>query len=241
MNAAQQLFNSPYGSGTSWEVKSETTAVLFDSICAIESSVLYKNAFDRWAGLWGSKQKRTFRAVHRVLIGLSETNLWKSGISIDPVYGMPVIPGAACKGLAVHFAQQFLQGESKDGGMTEETRNRLFGNADSAGEVCFMDAWWVPESGPLPLGHSSATVKQPFVREVVTPHHPKFQNTKGLEAATPFDSPVPSPQIAMHGSFLFVIDGTDLWAAHALNVLELALGEMGIGARTPEYGQMQPT
>lgn len=216
------------------QASSEHSASHFNDVCntAQAKESLYPKAYERWKQLWQTAQEaetasqRELTFLHRALINLAQPSLWESSISFNTNYGTPVIPGSACKGLARHFAVSQLD-------ISEDHLNGLFESKNPNQKVQFMDAWWVPGSAP-------GTYKdRPWVREIVTPHHPDFMNTQGKKPATPFDSPKPSPQIALHGKFLFVVQGPKLWADYALNILQVALETEGIGARTPEYGCIQ--
>lgn len=226
-NAVHRLLHS-YPAG---QANSEHSAHHFNAVCntAQPSANLYPKAYKRWEKTWQESQKnekaslRQLTSTHRALINLAQPSLWESSTSFNHTYGTPVIPGSACKGLARHFATTHLDIDTNH-------IDALFESKDHVKKVQFMDAWWVPNSAP------SRNTDRPWVREVVTPHHPEFMNSKGEKPATPFDSPKPSPQIATHGSFLFVVQGPKLWADYALNILQLALEYEGIGARTPEYG-----
>jgi CRISPR-associated protein Cmr6 len=67
-------------------------------------------------------------------------------------------------------------------------------------------------------------------------HHPEYYK-EGKQAATDFDSPIPAPQIAVQGSFYFVIEGDPAWSKLAKRLLEKGLSERGIGAkRSSGYG-----
>lgn len=213
-------------------------ALHFDKVCSIgiPRDGIYSAAFERWKRLWlpiagngaPPAQVRTLRLEHRALVGMSEPSLWESGITLNPVYGTPLLPGSACKGLALHFATSSL-------GIVKEHLNGVFDSRNLDRKVDFLDAWWCPGSSP---GTDKSEQARPLVREQTTPHHPGFLRTKGGAPATPFDSPVPVPQIATHGSFLFVVKGPPLWATYAMDILQLALEFEGIGARTPEYGSV---
>lgn len=250
-NAAFELYHTPYpgnggpqpGAAPRLEVESQATAWHFDRVCqtVVAADGPYPAAFERWKR-WCAAAGTTTRPlafVHRLLIGLSEPTLWETAISVDPVYGVPAIAGSAVKGLATHFARDHLCGEGA--AMTPALCDTLFGTAGCVGVVDFLDAWWVPGSGPRAVaerpGQAQAAQARPFVREVVTPHHQAFLDRAKPDPATPFDKPVPVPQLAAHGQFLFAVHGPALWAEHALDILQLALEMAGAGARTPEYGQ----
>lgn len=214
-----------------FEVNAADSAKHFSAVCntAQPTANLYPKAYKRWEKIWSDAQDkeaaslRQLTFTHRAIINLAQPSLWESSTSFNPTYGTPVIPGSACKGLARHFATTHLD-------ITSDHIDALFESQDHRRKVQFMDAWWIPNSAP------GRHTDRPWVREIVTPHHPEFMKDKGKTPATPFDSPVPSPQIATHGSFLFVVQGPKLWADYALNILQLALETEGIGARTPEYG-----
>jgi len=218
------------------KVSSEATTEHFNRICRIRIGDAYRHAYVRWEQGWrdAGAQCEELAFSDRLLIGLSNPSLWESGITLNPTYGTPVVPGSACKGLARHFAETHLHVAGNTDGLTREMSDCLFGKADDAGEVCFHDAWWVPVSAPASYAYGKDC---PFVREVVTPHHKDFLDSSGGAEATPFDNPVPIPQIAAHGRFLFVVTGSPVWAQHALDILRLAIAMEGIGARTPEYGR----
>jgi CRISPR-associated protein Cmr6 len=212
------------------DANSQNSTIHFSTVCntAQPSAGLYRKAYTRWENLWNDAQKqniasmRKYKFMHRVLIDLSQPSLWESHTSFNSTYGTPVLSGSACKGLARHFAQTHLD-------IAKEHIDALFENTSADKKVQFMDAWWVPDSAPGKKDH-------PWVREIVTPHHPEFMSTKGAKPATPFDSPKPSPQLGTHGQFLFVVSGPKLWADYAQNILQIALENEGIGARAPEYG-----
>lgn len=210
---------------------SELTARHFSTVCETEvpADGIYVSAYKRWHATWqrasddGQASLRSLRFEHRLLINLAQPSLWESSVSLQAPYGVPSIPGSALKGLARHFAKSQL-------GIPAAQIDAIFGSSDSGRKVQFMDAWWVP--GSAPGRHKN----RPLVREQVAPHHFDFMQSSGKVPATPFDSPVPSPQIATHGQFLFLVQGPKLWSEYALNILQVALEVEGIGARTPEYG-----
>ncbi len=205
---------------------------LIAKIAGIEPCKLYKTAFDRWEKAIASNGMRfvRFRAdlIGRLYIGLSRENGLETGISVHHAYGMPLIPGSAVKGLARSIARTMLKQHA-------DAITWLFGNehdvddpeAQEAGSIVFHDAWWIPDD-------------KPFVEEIVTPHHSGYY-AEGKAPATDFDSPIPAPQIAARGSFLFVLEGEPRWCNLARDLLEHGLQERGIGAKTTSgYGLFEP-
>jgi CRISPR-associated protein Cmr6 len=206
----------------------------FNAVCDVSAPPLYAKAFGRWEKSLpdAACAKANLPLQHRLFIGISDPHLLETCITLNPVYGVPVIPGSACKGLARAMAEHYQLVDPR-------WVKRVFGDDDlnasdrTAGMVIFHDAWWVPGSAP------GTDKNRPLVREIVTPHHKEFVDTKGNTPATPFDGPVPVAQIAAHGSFLFAVEGLQILAKYALNLLTVGLQLEGIGARTPEYGTIR--
>lgn len=198
-----------------------------ENVCArTVSDEFYRHAYQRWKSATEDAQR--FRQVtlaleSRLFIGLAGGGALETGCAISHSYGMPYIPGSSVKGVVSHHARDRLTGTE---GCT--ARRELFGAAASkehpaglAGLISFHDAWWVPDSAG-----------SPFVQEVVTTHHPGYYGGEGKQPATDFDSPVPNAQVAVQGSFLFVMEGPCAWLGLAEDILKDALHTRGIGAKT---------
>lgn len=201
-------------------------------VCELKESELYALAFSRWKRCTAEAERFTSwngRLCERMLIGLSTGGALETGVLTSHSYGMPMIPGSSLKGVARSHAMQIgvpaayravLFGEDEDSARGSE---RLAG----AGSLVWHDAWWRS-------GQSIA----PFVEEVVTVHHQDYYAGKG--EATDFDSPVPNAQIAVQGSFYFVIEGEPAWAQLAMDLLRQALRAHGVGAKgAAGYGFIQ--
>ncbi len=222
------------------EVSSTTIAPHFDAVCklSVPENGFYSQAYARWLALCNTAATasqgahRTLSLQHRALIGLSEISLWNTSVTLHATYGVPYIPGSALKGLARHYVKNYLQAPVDEGqpAISEAQFNNVFESSSAAHSVRFHDAWWVPGSAP------AAVKNAPLVREQITPHHPDFKRD-GSNPPTPFDSPRPVPQLAVQGKFLVAVTGAAAWATFALDILQLALQDEGVGARTPEYGK----
>lgn len=195
------------------------------AICRATGGDFYKNAFARWRRSTEDAQRfrQVFLALEsRLFIGMAGGGALETGCAISHTYGMPYIPGSSVKGIVSTRARERLGDEGK------AARQELFGSepddrhpAGLAGLIGFHDAWWVPDSAKFPL-----------VQEVVTTHHMEYYSEDGKQPATDFDSPVPNAQIAVQGSFLFVMEGPCAWLGLAEDMLKDALHTRGIGAKT---------
>ena len=213
-----------------WEDKEKTAkAGLIDTIVAIKPCSLYEKAFVRWQA--GTADPARFSSLTasiegRMMIGLSTGGAMETGVTTHHTYGMPMIPGSSVKGAVRAYAHAT--------GIPAEYQAVLFGAdedlaqapgvSEGAGCLVWHDAWWSPDSGVAP-----------FVGEVVTVHHQEYYGGKG--EATDFDSPVPNQQLAVQGSFYFVVEGPTEWATLAQRLLRETLTKQGIGAkRAAGYG-----
>jgi len=188
----------------------------------------YKRAYERWneriAKLPGATLAATFTVDGRMIVGIGAENILESSIAMNRLWGMPLIPGSALKGLASHYTASMPSGT-----VSRDQQEDLFGTTELAGCITWLDAWYVPEDLAI----------SPFTLDVVTVHHQSYYQN----AANPpsdFEDPIPSNFISVRGRFLVAVAAPDkLWAEAAMNILTRALAEWGIGAKTNAgYGRM---
>lgn len=196
------------------------------AVTGLKVPEVYRQAFSLWKST--TQSSRVFAGMElalsgRLYIGVQRDNALETGISTSHVYGMPMIPGSACKGLARAMARQMQM--DKNSPIAYDWTFGTEGDEGEAGGLIFHDAWWVPGD------------KKPFVPETITVHHQKYYSGEGAEPATDFDAPVPAPQIAAQGSFYFVVEGAEAWVKIGLDLLGKGLKEIGIGSKTSSgYG-----
>ena len=197
---------------------------------------LYPKAFNRWFDLTSDENRFSQTVMtleNRLLIGLTGNGALETGCSLSYNYGMPYIPGSSVKGVVREWAIKHLPNSAA-------VLEQLFGTYDSdqpnrvSANVTFHDAWWIPfdkdKAKPEP---------KPFVLDVVTTHHQNYYNGKQAEPSDK-DSPIPNHQLAVHGSFLFVIEGAPDHVEPCQKMLAQALQDNGIGAKTAVgYGYMR--
>lgn len=201
-----------------------------ERICTIPASDLYVRAYQRWVKATADDARFTripMKIEGRLLIGLTGGGALETGCAVSHSYGMPYLPGSSTKGVVRAWAEKAMQ-DWKD------QFDDLFGSTDLSGLVAFHDAWWIPDSGNDP--HK----KQPFAADIVTPHHTEYY-AGGRAPVSDLDSPVPNNLVGVRGSFLFVLEGEPGWRSLASKMLEKALAENGIGAKTRAgYGYLSP-
>ena len=205
-------------------------------------------AFGRWKSSFAPDkpfQQKLLETVGRLIVGLGTENVLETGLTLHHTYGVPIIPGSALKGLASHYCHD-VWGRRHDelapeGSMLFRRGGKhhslLFGTPDDGGIITFHDAWIVPESlneGALRL-------------DVMTPHHPKWQRNDA--PPTDFDSPVPVSFLSVAGTFDVRLswsgpagaprDQAEGWTALAMQLLQEALAEWGVGGKTSSgYGRL---
>lgn len=192
-----------------------------DRICTIKPDDLYLLAFQRWQEATLTEHHATWCAKieGKLMMGLALGGALETGIITQHSYGMPLIPGASIKGVVRHYANRI--------GLDKKITAILFGNNKKiedieAGSGCLIwhDAWWIPNK-----------IQFPFVKDIVSVHHQKYYNGD-KKLATDTENPIPNAQLAVKGSFYFVIEGESKWANFAKELLKQALQTQGIGSKT---------
>lgn len=198
----------------------------------------YKSWFDKRSEFFHQLSDTTVveaEVLGRMIVGLGADSVWENNISLHHTWGVPMIPGSALKGLSASYAHRFLSDENwrrrTKQELGRESHNTLFGTTDEQGLVIFHDAVWKPTA----KGVSGLEL------DVLTVHHQKYYQD-GNTSAPPadWDSPIPVSFLSCQGSFLFALTGPKPWRDAAFNILEKALMEVGIGAKTSSgYGRME--
>lgn len=233
---------------------------LIDVITNLKPSDLYQLAFNRW--LLQTQQKQNFAALPatidgRLMTGLALGGTLETGVTTQHSYGMPMLAGSSVKGAVRAYAENLFSQKDADGKVILDEKGKtqidvammpildtLFGADEdaeaNAGYLVWHDAWYIPaltKEGK----YSSAEEAKPFVGEIVTVHHQKYYAGQSNEALD-MESPVPNQQLAVQGSFYFVIEGANQqWLDFAKQLLENMLNQFGIGAKGASgYGYFKP-
>lgn len=193
---------------------------LINDIAALQKPPFYAHALRRWKKITGDPQRFfsfELPLQNRLYIGLSRDNPVETGVTVSHSYGMPIIPGSSVKGLARASAEYVAK---ETGTIRSEVIHWLFGEGGDTGQgggIFYHDAWWCGAGSP-------------FVAEIVTPHHPDYYQG-GNRPASDTDSPIPAPQLAVTGSFYFVLEGDPQWTPVAGRLLQAGLQQWGIGGK----------
>jgi CRISPR-associated protein Cmr6 len=183
----------------------------------------YRNRWDRMIDALGAQnyivQKFTLRAASRVIVGLGAESVLETSIRLHRIYGFPIIPGSALKGVTRAYAR-LVEGKDED----DPTFEEVFGKSPpkaQAGKVIFFDA--------IPANPANLTLEL----DVMNPHYgPYYQRSE-----PPADYHNPEPvfflTIGPGSEFLFAVASRERGLAQkAQQWLTCALTEMGIGAKT---------
>ena len=219
-----------------------------------EVQALYVRAFEmRKNALSACSSSRIFETEGRLIAGLGGSNVLETGLTLNPLYGAPMIPGSSLKGLAAHYCSMMWgAGDERFRSPALDARTRptrragaiyevLFGKVPmtgkeedaGAGYLRFYDAWLLPASLPNSL-----------CPDVMTPHHSGYYT--GEEAPTDFDDPNPVTFLSVRGSFEVRVGCEDpdpevrkKWEDLALRLLGEAFEHCGAGGKTRSgYGRM---
>lgn len=198
--------------------------------CQIPVPSLYRCFLDRWKNslIAGGALVGKAECDGRMVVGLGNESVLETAISLHHTYGVPLIPGSALKGLASSFASCKL--ESPLWRKSAAGHRTVFGTTEQAGYVVFHDALYLPTGSGKPL-----------FPDVVTTHHPDYYQRDPASAEVPadWDSPIPVPFVSCTGSFLVAISGPGAWTSAVWKILQVALKQEGIGAKTSRgYGRL---
>lgn len=212
--------------------KSALVKEVIDKSSSQELQNLYRKFFARWKQTlkdYGVEDENTRQAKvsGRMVIGLGSESVLENSIALHHTYSVPYIPGSALKGLARHYAKHV------DGWTIDHTQI-VFGNDKrdekaSAGYIKFFDALYIPpQSGTEQFLHA----------DVMTVHHADYYMNSNVPPSD-WDDPTPIPFISATGTYLLALAGPSNWIEATFKLLELALKEEGIGAKTSSgYGRM---
>jgi CRISPR-associated protein Cmr6 len=211
--------------------KTEPNQKLIDQVLASYQTVSgYQQYFEHWKEALskrGVKEFRIARVNNRMAVNLGADSVLETNIALHHTYGVPYIPGSALKGLASHFADQYLADDAwrkgKSGHLT------LFGDTNQAGCVTFFDALYIP---------NSVKGNKMLFKDVITVHHKEYYQS-GSQPPADWDGTTIIPFLTATGSYLLALAGPDGWVEKAYDILRLALEKEGIGAKTSSgYGRM---
>ncbi len=190
-----------------------------------------------WLAALPTDRSTTFklRTTSRLMVGLANGVLENAGCTLHPLFGFPVIPGSALKGIARDAAAVLgkqAEIQSLFGGTPGNDANMR------QGDVSFVDAYALltPNQADLEL-------------DIVTPHFQKYYGGTGNPNALDEEPPIPSvfPAVCVGVTFEFalIVHPTRLNNQQAKQALEVTkeclvygLTHFGIGAKTASgYGR----
>jgi CRISPR type III-B/RAMP module RAMP protein Cmr6 len=222
---------------------------------------LARNAYVRWQAMLHACQAISFDAAleWRIVVGLGGNEVLETGLTLRHLYGLPIIPGSALKGLTRAYAageeERYFVSPSPEAerpasvvetkaeqpvpSLKTETDHpdikRIFGTQEepgssAAGTAIFFDA--------LPVNGQCS-----FVVDIMTPHYKDYCRSlasERIEAPSNDQSPVPIPFLAVkETSFTFAVAPRNPGnpqhredANTAVELLKKALSHYGVGGKT---------
>lgn len=199
---------------------------LVKDVADIPAAADYTRWFERWQQALRDAEAdcRNADTSGRMVVGLGMDGVLDVGVALHHTYGVPYIPGSALKGLAASYARQRLEADWQ---VNTPAYITLFGDMHTAGYVTFFDALPVPGAFRL-------------WPDVIAVHHQDYYGDQSDAPPADWDDPNPVPFLSTSGKFLLALAGPPQWIEAAYGILEYALREAGIGARTSSgYGRMQ--
>ena len=203
---------------------------LVEDVCKIEVSPIYESYIIKRNDFLESVGALSKKATvsNRMAINLGAESVLETDIALDATFGVPYIPGSALKGLAAFYARTRFNKEEWGNG--SKAYQIVFGDSDEAGYITFFDAFYEPNTGYK---------NRALHADIMTPHHTDYNQGKQDSVPADWDSPTPINFLTATGSYKIFLLGDNEWVKVVFEILELALKELGIGAKTSSgYGKM---
>lgn len=194
---------------------------------------LARASYHRWRCYTSALDAKFFsgKIDWRMVVGLGGNSVLETDLTLHHLYGLPIIPGSALKGLARAYATAIAKASKKATSIqpaptdtiNSQDIERIFGSQDNAGTVTFFDAY--PEDGQVK-----------FVVDIMNPHYPKYYQNQ--VAPTNDQNPKPITFLAVEkATFVFALahrhqieNSKDVELA--LEWLQKALQKYGVGGKT---------
>lgn len=180
----------------------------------------------RWEAMAAAMKAATFtaRPEWRVVVGLGTNEILQGGITLHHVYGIPIVPATALKGVARYYAEAVEEASVSLVG-------HLFGQAEEEarrGDLVFLDG--IPVTPPQ------------MERDLMNPHWVTYYG--GRENVPPAEYIRPNPifflTIGKESPFLFgvaSISKDETAVKQGITWLQQGLQDLGVGAKTANgYG-----
>jgi CRISPR-associated protein Cmr6 len=176
----------------------------------------------RWQHLADELGAITFaaRPHWRVIVGLGSNAILGGGMTLHPVFGFPIIPATALKGISRSYARWFLD-------QPEEELETPFGMADETsalrGDLLFLEG--VPVTPPV------------VERDVINPIFGAYYRDAGGSPPAHYLSPQPIFFLALGSASLYrfgvaSLSGNPEAVEQGSRWLRGALTELGVGGKT---------
>jgi CRISPR type III-B/RAMP module RAMP protein Cmr6 len=191
-------------------------------------ATLAAHAYRRWLALTTAAAAQHFHAATdwRLAIGLNSATVIEMSLTLHPLYGIPLIPGSALKGLCRNYVtSEKAEHASKRIEEDDPFIQRIFGSADQSGTVLFFDA--------LPL-EGKATL----ALDIINVHYPDYYS----KGKTPSNDQRPNPLLFLTVTdtiFAFALAPRNRQRAEqqddvhtAIQWLQEALRDYGVGGKT---------
>ncbi|MDQ2805476.1 MAG: type III-B CRISPR module RAMP protein Cmr6 [Chloroflexota bacterium] len=217
----------------------------------------------RWRTMLKSHSAVAFTAqtTSRCVVGLGAKGTREIGLRLHHVYGFPIIPGSALKGLArawATFAVADQLGSANVGIDPSEILNIIQQGSDYKGNAAhkkrvlegaeIKDLLYVfgarEGSGNVIFFDAIPTDPLKLEADIMNPHHPQYYDTHGAQSPADYESPIPIIflTVAADCPFLFAVAPRHPSDAALLQTAETWLHEglrtLGIGAKTTSgYGR----
>lgn len=191
------------------------------------------------AGCGHPNETLTLQTVSRLAIGLGAAHPTENSLTLDPLLGVPYLPGSSIKGAC--RAWSAIEAESNR--IEADRVQALFGSAPPSNRS--SDPESAGMSGALQFMAAHPTSQPKLAVEIVNNHHMQYYGAGAKARAKPdwrfepldIESPNPAYFLVVEARVPFAFhvlatDGQKKTLSQGLEILKAALVHIGIGAKT---------
>lgn len=212
----------------------------FENVAGLKppiSKSFYEYLQTRRERMFGPSKTFFLKTQARLAINLGCESILENHISLHPLYGFPVLPGSAIKGVTRHYIMENDRASEAEITLVFGLSSGDAGPGVGEGQVVFLDAW------PRTLDQFQSKLLE---LDIMTCHFQNYYRTKGRVDPSDTDNPNPVVFLVVKKDVEFQFSlGLSAWGRRSLQGaaaaalldkvtgwMTEALKEYGIGAKT---------
>lgn len=131
-----------------------------------------------------------FKTDWRLIVGLGHESVYETSITLHHIYGFPVIPGSAIKGMTRNYVITTIFKGQEEEALEDDGFVAVFGKQEQQGGVLFFDAF--PALKQSSQNHQIEAPDLNIEVDIMNPHYgPYYSDDKNEEMPADYHNPRP--------------------------------------------------